>query len=109
MNDMTLHEVYIATGVSRRAVQGYEKMKLVSATNRNERGYLLYDEEALERIRQIKFYQQLGFTLREIKEIIDAPNEVLKEVLIERIEKLKLQREHVETLIKKAYEIVESL
>ena len=41
MEDKTLHEVCEAFGVSRRAIQGYEKAGLVSASGKNERGYLL--------------------------------------------------------------------
>ena len=40
---MTLHELCDAFGISRRTVQGYEKLGLVRATGRNPRGYLLYD------------------------------------------------------------------
>ena len=42
MANLTLQEVCKFTGVSRRAIQGYEKAGLVSATERNERGHLLY-------------------------------------------------------------------
>lgn len=44
MDELTLRQVCSVVNVSRRAVQGYEKMGLVSATNKNERGYLLYDK-----------------------------------------------------------------
>lgn len=49
VNEMTLKEVCIAIGVSRRAVQGYEKAGLVSYTRKNSKGYLLYDKDAQER------------------------------------------------------------
>lgn len=52
MSEMTLQEVCNTVGVSRRAVQGYEKAGLVSATDRNKRGYLLYDEKAQEKIKK---------------------------------------------------------
>ena len=41
MSEITLRELYDAFGISRRAVQGYEKAGLVSATSKNKRGYLL--------------------------------------------------------------------
>ena len=47
MNGMkTLHELCDALGVSRRAVQGYEKAGLVAPSGRNKYGHLLYDEKA---------------------------------------------------------------
>lgn len=109
MKDMTLREVCDSIEVSRRAVQGYEKAGLVSATGKNERGYLLYDAKSRERIRQIKLFQQLGFSLKEIKGIIDAPGDILKEALEERVEILKERGEHIDVLISKAYELIEKL
>ena len=45
MTVMTLREVCDSYGVSRRAVQGYEKAGLISASQKNERGYLLSASE----------------------------------------------------------------
>lgn len=109
MKDMTLREVCDTITVSRRAVQGYEKAGLVSASGRNERGHLLYDASSRERIRQIKLFQQLGFSIKEIKDIIDAPNHVIKAALEERIERLKEKSGHIDTLIEQAYEFIEKL
>ena len=106
---MTLREVCINANVSRRAVQGYEKAGLVRATGRNERGHLLYDVNARQRIKKIKLYQELGFTIKEIKDIIDAPSKVVKVALEERVKELKDKREHMDILISKAYELIEKL
>lgn len=106
---MTLREVCDTLAVSRRAVQGYEKAGLVSATGKNERGYLLYDASTRERIERIKLFQQLGFSIREIKGIIDAPSDVLKPALEEQVEKLKEDSENIELLIEKAYSLIETL
>lgn len=107
--DMTLREVCTATNVSRRAVQGYEKAGLVRASGKTSRGYLIYNEETQERIRQIRLYQQLGFSIRKITEIIDAPNEVIKAALEVQVVKLQEQGENIEVLIRTAYELIEKL
>ena len=60
---ITLREVCENVGVSRRAVQGYEQAGLVTPTGKNKRGYLLYSAEEQEKIRQIKFFQEMGFLL----------------------------------------------
>ena len=109
MNEITLREMCTSFGVSRRAVQGYEKAGLVSATSKNKRGYLLYDSGAQERIRKIRLFQEMGFRIREICVIIDAPNPVLKAALEERIERLKEESEHTELMIRKAHEMMEKL
>lgn len=77
----TLNEVCNSIGVTRRNIQGYEEKGLVSASSKNKYGHLLYDESAQERIKQIKMYRDFGFTLNEIKKLIDAPNPILKATL----------------------------
>ena len=106
---MTLREVCKMTGVSRRAIQGYERAGLVLPTGKNERGYLLYDEDAMERIRQIKFFQDMGFSIREIKEISVAPKDVVKCAIERRIEALWLEIDRKENIIERAQELLNSL
>lgn len=106
---MRLREICTVAKVSRRAVQGYEKAGLVAPSGRTNRGYLLYDEIALERVKKIKLFQDLGFQIKEIKEIIDAPNEILRATLEKQVERLKERNAQVEQLIRKAYELMEQM
>ena len=104
----TLSELCSTLQVSRRAIQGYEKTGLVVASGKNKYGHLLYDAEAEERIRRIKLYQQLGFRLKEIKEIMDAPNQIVKAAISRQIEvqcEIYLKRE----VIREAEELIEQL
>lgn len=107
--NMTLREVCRATNVTRRAVQGYEKYGMVAASGRTDRGHLLYDEGAKERIEQIKLYQEWGFSLKEIRGIIDAPNNELKIVLQKQLSKLMADRNYQDELIEKLHEQIERL
>lgn len=106
---MMLREICRELKISRRTVQGYEKAGLVSATGRNKYGHLLYDENAIQRIAKIKFYQQLGFSLKEITEIIDAPDAVLKSRLEKQVETLNKEKEEMQELIEKAEHMIETL
>lgn len=100
MNGMkTLHELCDALGVSRRAVQGYEKAGLVAPSGRNKYGHLLYDEKAQNRIAQIRLYQQLGFRIKDIKELLDAPDMVVRQMLEKQVMYLKEERTKTEKLI----------
>lgn len=108
-NCKTLNEIDKEMGVTRRAVQGYEQAGLVSRCGRNKYGHLLYDETAQARIVRIRFYQDLGFTIKEIKELIDAPAPQVKVSLEMRIACLKEEQRNKEALIKKAYELIQML
>ena len=107
--EKTLREVCSGLKVSRRAVQGYENAGLVSPSGHNERGYLLYDEMAQKRIKLIKMYQDMGFTIKEIKSIIDGPTEDLKRMLCQKIVKLQEQKEQLEKVIHLAEKMIAQL
>ena len=57
----------------------------------------------------IKFFQQVGFKLREIKEIIDAPNEVIREELIKRVNELEIEEAKLAQIITEAKKYIKSL
>lgn len=99
MSEMTLREVCQNLGVSRRAVQGYEKAKLVSASRKTDSGYLLYNVASRERIKQIKLFQDMGFSIKEIVEIIDSPADIKRTALIQRKEKLAKNIVHENEMI----------
>lgn len=105
----SLREVCELAGVTRRAVQGYEKAGLVEPSGRNKRGYLLYDEKALERIRQIHLFQQFGFKVKEIGLYLDAPGDVLKEVLLEKRKHLQKEVKAKKNLIQRLDEFIHRL
>lgn len=105
MQEATLREVCAKYKVSRRAVQGYEKAGMVKATGKNKMGHLLYDSAAQERIGRIHLYQEMGFSLKEIKEIIDAPRINTIPILENQMKKLKKERGRIEEQI----EILEDL
>ncbi len=107
MGSMTLREVCGACGVSRRAVQGYEKAGLVSPSGRNERGYLLYNEDEQERIRQIRLFQQIGFQVKEIRGLLDAPCDVRKDALKRQLGKLREEEKNIGILINKVSQMIE--
>lgn len=105
----TLVQVCKITGVTRRAIQGYEKEGLVAAKDKNKYGHLLYDDDTIRRIERIKLYQQLGLKIREIKRIIDLPGHVLKMELQQRLTLFEIEVEEKQKVILKIREIIEGL
>lgn len=105
----TLVEVCEMTGISRRAIQGYEKEGLVAARDKNKYGHLLYDAQSIERIQRIRLYHQLGFKIKEIKEIIDSPAHILQSVLQEKVELLEIDIAEKWQVILQVQKIIEEL
>ena len=61
------------TGLTPPAIRYYEKEGLLNTRHvvRGDNNYREYTEEAVEHIRLIKRVQTVGFTLREIKDVMD--------------------------------------
>lgn len=104
----TLREMCDELGVSRRTIQGYEKEGLVSASGRNKYGYLLYNEASQRKIAQIRLYQEFGFKVKEIKYLIDAPEQEFVESIKKQTEHLRAERVRIDGLIEKADEMLKS-
>ena len=109
MELLTLKELCESVGVSRRSIQCYEKAGLMMPTDKNKYGYLLYDINTMHRAEKIRFMQELGFKLKDIKEIIDAPRDVMKEALGRRVKELEEETARLDQIIKEATEYMETL
>lgn len=59
-----------AAGVSLQTLRYYERRGLLKPAGRRPSGYREYAPDAVRRIRFIKRAQELGFTLREIQELL---------------------------------------
>jgi len=56
-------------GINVETIRYYEKLKLLPKPKRKESRYRIYDETDLKRLLFIKRAKELGFTLKEIKEL----------------------------------------
>lgn len=81
---MTIGELAKAAGVNVQTIRYYERQKLLPEPHRwPDSDYRDFDEDALLRLRFIRSAKELGFTLREIKELLDMrllPGESCAEV-----------------------------
>lgn len=68
-------EVCELTGVTRRALQGFNEMGLLKPSKIEENGYWYYDAEAIEKLKDILVFQDLGYTRAEILEILENPQD----------------------------------
>lgn len=68
---MRTKEIIEKTGIDRETLRFYESKGLLPKANRTESGYRIFDKDTLECIRFIMTAKQAGFTLNEIKDLID--------------------------------------
>ncbi len=60
-------------GVTVRTMHHYDAVGLVSPTARSASGYRLYSDDDVDRLQQVLFYRELGFSLDQIAAILDDP------------------------------------
>ena len=70
-NRLTIGAVAQATGVATTTLRYYEREGLLSPANRSPAGYRLYDDGAIERLEFIRAAQAVGFTLGDIRALLD--------------------------------------
>lgn len=70
----TISQVAQITGISIRTLQYYDEIGLLKPSGRTPSGYRLYDDEALQELQQILFFKELGFPLKDIREILENPD-----------------------------------
>lgn len=68
---MTIGEVAARAGIPTPTVRYYERRGLIEAPPRTAAGYRQYSSKTTERLRFIKRAQELGFTLEEIRELLE--------------------------------------
>ena len=81
---MQIGDVADRTGLSLRTVRHYEEVGLLPEAQRSTGGFRLYTDEAVERLLVIKQMKPLEFTLEQMRELLDALDELAAEPSKER-------------------------
>ena len=71
MDGMTRGEVAEKVGVNPETLRYYERRGLIPKPPRSDGGFRLYDESYVDRLRFIRRGKDLGFTLAEVKGLLD--------------------------------------
>lgn len=110
---LKIGEVSKESGIGIEALRFYERSGLLGTPARSRNGYRLYDEAILERLDFIKKAQTLGFSLDEIRRIIEdaktgaSPCDEVREIVRRRLKELdermremrRYRKELAETLV----------
>lgn len=92
---LTVKQLAQKCGVSVRTLHHYDAIGLLKPAQVTEAGYRLYDDAALERLYLILLFRELGFRLKDIRGILDAPDFDRNRVLDRQIELLERKQCHL--------------
>lgn len=95
----TVNEVAKLTGLTARALHYYDQIDLLKPTANSEVGYRLYSDKDMETLQQIIFLKEIGFELKQIKDIVYKADLDKRETLLKHKELLMLKKKRIENLI----------
>ena len=87
------------TGVTVRALHHYDRLGLLRPSSRTRAGYRLYGERDVARLEQIIALKFIGFSLKEIKTILDREALDLPTMLRLQREIIARKRQHLDSAI----------
>ena len=106
---LKIGELAKQTGIAVGTLRYYSDLGLLLPVHRGDNGYRYYSEDASSQVQFIKKAQAIGFTLEEIKQILDVrdrgekPCSLVQTLLDNKIEQLEIQIKKM-TLFKRELE-----
>lgn len=70
MNHLTISKAARLSGVGVETIRFYERQKLIEQPPKPDSGFRLYPLETVRKVRFIRRAKEIGFTLREIRELL---------------------------------------
>src|SRR5699024_5258578 len=95
----TVKEISQITGISVRTLHYYDEIGLLKPTAKTEAGYRLYDDKALETLRQILFFREFDIPLKKIRSLLDAPDLDERQILKMQKQMLTAKRDRIDRMI----------
>lgn len=95
----TIKQLADLANVSRRTLRYYDQIDLLKPTAVADNNYRYYDQTAVLRLQQIRFYQELDFSLDDIRNMLDRPDFDARQSLQTQKAALQQQAERLSRLI----------
>lgn len=95
----TISKVASLASVSVRTLHHYDEEGVLQPSSRSDAGYRLYSDEDLERLQQVLFFRELGFSLNDIRELMREPGHDSESALRMQRDLLEQRATHLEAMI----------
>jgi len=98
----TVKRVAALSGVSVRTLHFYDEAGLLKPAYTGANGYRFYEEPQLLTLQQILFYRELGFELRQIRQLLGRPD-------FQRVDALRSHRDALEERLARTRRLLETI
>ena len=95
----TIKQLAQLANVSKRTLRYYDQIDLLKPSTVGDNGYRYYDQDKVLRLHQIRFYQELDFSLEQIRKILDKSDFNALQSLMAQKEALQQQAKRLDRLI----------
>lgn len=93
---MTIKDVEKLTGLTAKSIRYYESKGLITVERNEDNSYRSYSENEVNRLKQIKLFRYLDFSIEEIGKLLDEDEEQVKEALRNKAEMFAEQKDACE-------------
>ena len=104
MKTMTVRDVAMQAGVAPEVVRYYSRIGMIKSKRNQDNGYRLFDKKIVTEISFIRKAQNLGFTLKEIKQILShsssgtSPCPMVRNIIEEHIEENRIRLDELQSM-----------
>lgn len=99
MSELTVGSVARLAGVTVRTLHHYDDIGLVVPAGRTGSGYRTYGADQVERLQEVLFFRELGFSLETIREIVGRSGYSRAAALRQQRQMLEARTEHLLAMI----------
>ena len=99
MSELKVGSVARLAGVTVRTLHHYDEIGLVMPSGRTESGYRTYGPAEVERLQEVLFFRELGFSLETIRDIVGRPSYSRVAALEQQRDLLEARAGHLLTMI----------
>ncbi|MFA1819955.1 MerR family transcriptional regulator [Virgibacillus oceani] len=86
------------TGITVRTLDYYDEIGLIKPSSKTEGGHRLYSEGEVMRLERVLALKYMGFSLEQIKDILEKSSSTWQESIQQQLELIKREQERLHTL-----------
>ena len=94
---MTIKEVEKQTGLTAKSIRYYESKGLLTVERNVDNAYRSYSQKEIHRLKQIKLFRYLDFSIEKIRELLDGDKSQVQKAFQEKAEMFYEQKEDCES------------
>ncbi|MFD1414918.1 MerR family transcriptional regulator [Oceanobacillus jeddahense] len=92
----TVKDVIVITGVTKRTLHYYDEINLLKPESYSDKGYRLYNQEDLKKLRTILMLKELDLPLKEIATIMQMPKQEQQAILAGHYQAVQIKKQNLE-------------